>query len=339
MDVAALYPSCKMDPTSKHIEVAIKQRGLTFKEIDSKYLSSYISVLTGGNVAPDIKRLIPEAKKRTTLNSFVTNPKTSQFNKPADVPPEQLSDTDVRKLLALGVAKTVKVVMGNHYFKIGGKIYKQTDGGSIGLDLTVELASIYMTLWDERFLKKCKNLGIKIDLYTRYVDDVVIVCPSINKGWCFDKITKVMKFDPVYQNLDYEDDFRTITILCEIANSLDPYIKMEGDCPSNHVSGRLPVLDVGMWIDEASKVQFSFFKKPMSSPYVNLYRSALPSKTKRESLLQEGLRRLRHMSSSVLSSEKCQIMSNFMNSLRISGYDDSYRYNLLKGIIKGMKKF
>ena len=137
MDVAALYPSCKMDPTSKHIEVAIKQCGLTFKEIDSKYLSSYISVLTGGNVAPDIKRLIPEAKKRTTLNSFVKNSKTTQFNKPADVPPEQLSDTDIRKLLALGVAKTVKVVMGNHYFKIGGKIYKQTDGGSIGLDLTV----------------------------------------------------------------------------------------------------------------------------------------------------------------------------------------------------------
>ena len=104
--------------------------------------------------------------------------------------------------------------------------------------------------------------------------------------------------------------------------------------PSKHESGRLPVLDVEMWIDEASNVQFSFFKKPMSSPFVNLYRSALPTKTKRESLLQEGLRRLRRMSYAVTMREKNQIMSSFMNSLRISGYDETYRYNLLKGILK-----
>ena len=172
MDVAASYPSCKMDPTSKNIEVAIKQCGLVFKEIDTKYLSQFIAVINDGFVTPDIKRPLPEAKQRTTLNSFVTNPKPSQFCSDAEVPPENISDIEVRKLLALGVSKAIKTVMGNHFFKIGGKMYKQTDGGSIGLDLTVELASIYMTLWDERFMKKCKNMDLKIDLYTRYVDDI-----------------------------------------------------------------------------------------------------------------------------------------------------------------------
>ena len=156
MDVAALYPSCHMDPTSKNIEVAIKHCGLTFKEIDKKYLSQYISIITGGQVHQDMKKLILDAKNRTTLNSFLNNPKPSQFNKEADTPPEQISDNEVRQLLALGVAKTVKVVMGNHFYKIGGNVYKQNDGGSIGLDLTVELASIYMILWDERFIRKCK---------------------------------------------------------------------------------------------------------------------------------------------------------------------------------------
>ena len=135
-----------------------------------------------------------------------------------------------------------------------------------------------------------------------------------------------------------EDDHNTISILCEIANSLEPAIKMDGNYPSKHENGCLPVLDVEMWIDNDSDVQFSFYKKPMSSPYVNLYRSALPTKTKRESLLQEGLRRLRHLSSGVNSAEKCEIMSNFMNSLKISGYDHAYRLNLLKGILNRHEK-
>ena len=117
MDVAALYPSCKMDPTSKHIEVAIKQCGLVFKEIDKKYLSQYVSILTGGYVTPEVKRLIPTAKQKTTLNSYVTDPKPSQFSENSEIPYEQLSDSEVRKLLALGVSKTIKVVMGNHFFK------------------------------------------------------------------------------------------------------------------------------------------------------------------------------------------------------------------------------
>ena len=105
MDVAALYPSCKMDPTSKHIEVAIKQCGLTFKEIDIKYLTEYIAVVTGNVVDPKISKLLPQVKNRTTLNSFTKHPKSSQFHCEAEVPPNLLSDEEVCCLLALGVSK------------------------------------------------------------------------------------------------------------------------------------------------------------------------------------------------------------------------------------------
>lgn len=82
-----------------------------------------------------------------------------------------------------------------HYFTIKDQIYKQRDGCEIGLNLTVELASIYMLLWVEKFLEKCKTLGIKVDLYKRYVDDTVIVLPSINGGWYFNSKKGCMRYN------------------------------------------------------------------------------------------------------------------------------------------------
>ena len=51
----------------------------------------------------------------------------------------------------------------------------QSDGGSIGSDLTGKVARVYMLLWDDRLLSKCKSLGISLDLYSRCVDDQIIV--------------------------------------------------------------------------------------------------------------------------------------------------------------------
>ena len=54
--------------------------------------------------------------------------------------------------------------------------------------------------------------------------------------------------------------------------------------------------------------------------------------TKRESLLQEGLRRLRNMDCSISRDERNKVMSTFSNAMRISGYNWEYRFNMIKGI-------
>ena len=65
-----------------------------------------------------------------------------------------------------------------------------------------------------------------------------------------------------------------------------------------------------------------------------MYQSALPAKQKRETILQEGLRRLRNCSPDLEENEVIEIMSTFMNMLRISGYNQAYRYQMLKGIME-----
>ena len=83
------------------------------------------------------------------MNSFAAKWKDSQFMGEAETRPEQMTDQDVHDMLGEAVGSSLKALMRNHFFTIGGKIYRQRDGGSIGLDLTTEVASVYMLLWDE----------------------------------------------------------------------------------------------------------------------------------------------------------------------------------------------
>ena len=335
MDVAALYPNCKVNPTSHNIERAVRRCGLVFQELDKEYLTRYVSVLTGGQLKDkELQRFLAPPKPRTSIKSFSSKPKPSQFKSEPMIGPEHLSEADIRALLAIAAGKAVKAVMTNHYFSIGGKMYRQKDGGSIGLDLTVELASVYMSLWDESFIKKCKSLGIKLDVYCRYVDDTIVVCGAIGEGWSYNKKENILEYNSSNEYSLMQDDARTMHVLMDIANSIDKNIKMEPDYGSKYASGRVPVLDLQVWVDSTNKVQTSFYKKEVSSPFVMLYRSAVSSRTKRTTLLQEGLRRLNNMSEGVPLEERHSIMSTFMNSLRILGYDAKYRLDLLKGIIQ-----
>ena len=203
--------------------------------------------------------------------------------------------------------------------------------------MSVETASLAMLLWDKGFLAKLRRMGLKVGLYKRYVDDIIVIIDEIAPGWFFCGDSGRMTFDPEHPTAKMEPDARTFSVLEAIANTLNGDIQMESDVSSNHASGRLPVLDLDMFMT-GEGVEFSFYQKPMNSPFCNMYRSALAAKTKRDSLFQEGLRRLRNMSQGISHLERCSIMDRFMNTVRVSGYDARYRVTLLKGILDRQKQ-
>ena len=47
---------------------------------------------------------------------------------------------------------------------------------------------------------------------------------------------------------DEPDDIRTLRILCDIGNTIDPAIQLELDAPSMHEDGKLPILDIKVWV-------------------------------------------------------------------------------------------
>ena len=125
----------------------------------------------------------------------------------------ELTPQDLTIMLGLASERSTRHVMLNHFFSINGQIYRQRDGSPIGMDLSVKGASPYMILWDKKFLKKFKTLGINLGLYKRYVDDIVVGLWGIYPGWFFDKATNKMKFDAQNQYSTCESDARSLAVL------------------------------------------------------------------------------------------------------------------------------
>ena len=57
----------------------------------------------------------------------------------------------------------------------------------MGVDLSVEGSDIYMLGWESKILKKLNSLGVKHELYKRYVDDIGVALYGFNKGWFYSK--------------------------------------------------------------------------------------------------------------------------------------------------------
>ena len=61
--------------------------------------------------------------------------------------------------------------MSSHDFEFAGDIYRQNEGGVIGLDLTGVLAEIYMCEWDETLLDKPQENFLTVIVYKSYKGD------------------------------------------------------------------------------------------------------------------------------------------------------------------------
>ena len=110
----------------------------------------------------------------------------------------------------------------------------------------MEIAGLYMSSWDKKFLNLCQKAGIKLLMYKRYVDDTVIILKELNPGWVWNEKSKKMVYDPKDPSSELPGDQRTFLALVSTANGIDKDIQMTSDVPSVHQDGNLPVLDLGL---------------------------------------------------------------------------------------------
>ena len=132
-------------------------------------------------------------------------------------------------------------------------------------------------------------------------------------------------------------DLRTARILTEIANTVSPFIRLTFDCPSLHTDGAMPLLDLAISVQN-NKVDFRFYRKEMASQFLIMKRSAMPLSIKRASLVQEGVRILRNTERSTPWSTKAMFLSEFSNRMRISGYHDTYRLDIIQAAVEIYEK-
>ena len=87
--------------------------------------------------------------------------------------------------------------------------------------------------------------------------------------------------------------------VARMANSICPIIQKTEDCPGLNSDGKLPILDLKVWVDIQGEIFYEFYMKEMVRRSLMLARSAMPAKVKRASLTQEALRILRNTSPGV----------------------------------------
>ena len=221
--------------------------------------------------------------------------------------------------------------MTNHVYQFNNIIRKQSTGGPIGLDLTGDLAQVFMSWWDKELLCRIEQEdNLSVLMYKRYVDDINVIIKILNDQQRHD------------ENQQKPLDQLTMERLKQIGDSIHSSNKLEADFPSNHTDSKLPLLDIKMWVEkkENSKVRImhEFFQKEVSSKLVVHARSSLPWTAKRTVLTQEILRVLLRCSPDLSWEITKTHVEDFLLRIQFSGYTIKFQAEVLKSAIAAYRE-
>ena len=89
---------------------------------------------------------------------------------------------------------------------------------------------------------------------------------------------------------------------------------------------------------EGNVVQYNDYRKPCSNPLVMLEMSAMPAAMKRTALTQLVVKIRRNTRPDLPWSITEDLLSKFCARMKASGYDEHYRYQVIKSGMEGFDK-
>ena len=148
-------------------------------------------------------------------------------------------------------------------------------------------------------------------------------------------------FQPFHSEVQTGCLGRTAEVVRGIANSVTPMLTWTCDYPSAHSVGKMPVLDIQTWVVETgngTQTRYEFYRKPMSNPVSIPAESALPNGVKFDTYRQEVMRILRNTSFELPWSVKVRHLSDLSWRMKLCGYKEGFRSQVLAGGIRGYLK-
>ena len=255
---------------------------------------------------------------------------------------------------AAAVVAGVLGVMSNHTYRYNKETKRQLDGGSIGNVLTGEVADVVMAWWKGEFVSLAStatsHLMDRFLLETGlYVDDDFLTYEFLPPGtrWCSETGKMEVNQELVEEDLRVSEDTRTMREVSKMADSICPVLQTTFDCPSLQESGKMPLLNLQVWVERVEKeeegrreweVLWEYYRKPCSSRTVMLARSAMSDRTKRSALTQEAIQILRNCSRSLPWASRAAHLSDFSLRMKISGYSEKYRETVIQSALSAWEK-
>ena len=335
-DVKALYPSIDVDFTCEKVAEMYLNSNVTLDEnsVDKKELGLYLAL---NRTTTQLQNLGIQKYCPTRRNKRGRPPNiTGSAPKPEDVRYKPWNDAEeepdkdaTKKMIAEALSIGVNFTMKNHFYSFNGEMRRQEKGGPIGLALTGDVAQILMAWWDRQLIEKLESREMKVLLYLRYVDDIVLV-------------SKNMKNDD-----SKPKDEANMSIVQNVANTIHPSIEVTFDCPSQHDDQKMPVLDLKVWTsliafqenrEPEMKILHEHYHKEVASKSVVNARSALPWKTKRTIHTQEVIRILRNCSRHLPANVARKHIEEYVARMQFSGYNREFRAQIVESAMKGFDK-
>ena len=358
MDVKALYPSLKIKEVTPILEelliTAQKDKKFYIENVDWKEVGKYLAITTTKDEQErkGITSAVPKTKRATGENARGRKPgpaywesdliekgdgtKTNKW-----IHASEPSEEQKQMMLALVLMKAVETSMSNHTYRFGGKIYKQSDGGPIGDELSQAVARLVMIWWDRKFLEICTRLEIRILFFTRYVDDTNLAVLPQPAGTRF--ISNELVEVPELREVDNHvgTDKATGRLLKSIADSITPMLELEEDVCSNYEDNMIPILDLKVWPqvgEDSVEIKHTFYKKPMANKVTLRAGTAYPISQLRAIMVEEILRRLRNCSPSSSWEEKGKHLTEFANCMKCSGHKEEFRRTVFNKAVARYRK-
>ena len=189
-------------------------------------------------------------------------------------------------------------------------------------------------------LVKLDDAGFVLWAVIKYVGDVNVVCDTVEPGWRWKD--GVLQWHEKLSRLDKEGvlspEMLTMNLIREAAGSIVPWLEFMQDLPEMHESGKVPMLDLEVWVDRCQDKEsprgdiltWDFYEKSSSSSRVLQSTSAYEWRSKLVVMNMEMFRRHRNTSRQVSIDRRMQIMNDFVAKLRSSGYGMTTVDNIVK---------
>ena len=113
---------------------------------------------------------------------------------------------------------------------------------------------------------------------------------------------------------------KTMQILEGMMNSICDWLNFTMESVDDF-GGKLPTLDLNIWVMEDNMVVYIFYQKPMASSMVIQKRSAMPENKRMATLNQEVIRRMLNTSERLYISYMLRVVDDYAGKLVNSGYD------------------
>ena len=345
-DCVSLFPNLRKVEAADEAADAVMEGNVDWQNINWQEACRYVAL---GRPEPwcrqsPIARLLPYRKGTRGCRPGMTGagPKGAttgdeiQWKFP---PSRELTVLEKKMVMAEVVRLTVETAFETHVYSFAGRVYRQSEGGPIGLRSTCALARVVMGRWDQKWKEQLTEVNIQTEDDERYVDDARAFMYPIRPGWRWMRGSLWWRADWEREDLMLSDVEITKRAVFGSMQGLTDCLSFTVETQEDFPDGWLPTLDFKIRITKDNIVEYTFFTKPTASDVCLQADTALNQNTLVQSLSNEVARRLDNISNTMSKEERVAVLDDFTRKLGDSGHSiKAVRGFLVNGIKQHIRK-